>query len=130
MTPRKFAELLKKYGWYFLEIMILLQEKIGKKFTEIFTATYANDTNDTSRRKETKFGKNVREVDLDIKMSLHSEASFSPSWPEIVWFYCQEAPSYKGETTICDGIKPGTRYPLKQKLFLANPIKYQLKNSC
>ena len=25
-------------------------------------------------------------------MALHSEASFSPSWPEIVWFYCNKAP--------------------------------------
>ena len=65
---------------------------------------------------------------LVIKMSLHSEASFSPSWPEIVWFYCQEAPSYKGETTICDGIKLWDSLSLETKnFFLANPIKYQLK---
>ena len=25
-------------------------------------------------------------------MPLHSEASYSPSWPEIVWFYCHQAP--------------------------------------
>ena len=45
---------------FFLEIMILPQKL--QKIYEIFTATYANDTNDTSRRKETKFGKNVEKL--------------------------------------------------------------------
>ena len=128
LDTKEICELFKKYGCILFRNYDFTAENY-KKFTEIFTATYANDTNDTSRRKETKFGKNVREVDAGHrKMSLHSEASFSPSWPEIVWFYCQEAPSYKGETTICDGIKLWDSLSFETKnFFLANPIKYQLK---
>ena len=55
------------------------------KFVNQFTYSYANDAR---RRKERMNDKNIRNVDGGKKkIYLHSEASFSPSQPEIVWFY-------------------------------------------
>lgn len=124
----KIKDLFKKHGCILFRNFEFSPESY-RKFTENFTITFANDTSDTQRRKKTTFGKNVREVDAgNKKMSLHSEASFSPSWPEIVWFYCKEAPLYKGETTICDGIKLWDSLTYKTKnFFLGNPIMYKLK---
>ena len=33
-------------------------------------------------------------------MGLHSEASFSSVWPEIVWFFCNKPSKKGGETTF------------------------------
>lgn len=100
-----------------------------KKFTDKFSLNYANDTNDISRRKKTKFDKYIRDVDAgNMKMSLHSEASFSPSWPDIVWFYCEEPAKKGGETTICDGISLWDRLNETTKsFFLSNPLLFKLK---
>ena len=52
------------------------------------------------------------------KIYLHSEASFSPSQPEIVWFYCIRPPETdSGDTLYCDGIKLWEEIPAKFKLF-------------
>ena len=60
-------------------------DKIGQ-FTDKFTITYAND----ALRRKKRFNKdNIRNVDSGLqKIDLHSEASFSPSTPEIIWFTC------------------------------------------
>ena len=71
------------------------------KFTDLFTLQYANDAN----RREIRF-ENPKLHNVDpgkMEMPLHSEASYSPSWPEIVWFYCRLAPKKSGQTTVCDG---------------------------
>ena len=100
-----------------------------KKFTNLFTSVYANDTNNFTRRNRTSFDKDIRYVDIGHKaMNLHSEASFSPSWPEIIWFYCVDPSKKHGETTICDGISLWSMLSQKTKnFFLSNPIKYDLK---
>ena len=100
-----------------------------KKFTDLFSKSYANDTSDMQRRKKTKHSKFVRHVDAGYKkMSLHSEASFSPSWPEIVWFFCNIPSKKNGETTLCDGIKLWQALSKSTKnYFLSNPLKYELK---
>ena len=48
-----------------------------KDLTDIFSANYANDA---ARREKTKFHSKINSVDIgNNEMSLHSEASFSPS---------------------------------------------------
>ena len=49
-------------------------------------------------------------------MNLHSEASFSPSWPEILWFYCSVPQKY-GQTTLCDGEELWKKLSYKTKFF-------------
>jgi hypothetical protein len=42
-------------------------------------------------------------VDAGIHaVGLHCENGNSPFWPDLTWFYCEEAPR-KSQTTICDG---------------------------
>ena len=93
-------EIFEKKGIILFKNFKLDKNKITK-FTDQFTQRYANDAN----RRETRFkNPKLRDVDSGImEMPLHSEASYSPSWPEIVWFYCNTAPSKSGQTTVCDG---------------------------
>ena len=95
------------------------------EFTDKFTFRYAND----ATRREIKFNNNkINSVDLGTsEMALHSEASFSPAWPEIVWFYCVKAPKKSGFTTLCDGIQLYKNLSLStKKFFLKNQIIYKL----
>jgi alpha-ketoglutarate-dependent taurine dioxygenase len=96
-----------------------------KNLTDIFSLSYANDAN---RREKTNLHRYINSVDVgNKKMSLHSEASFSPAWPEILWFYCLDAPKKKGETTICDGLMLWKNLNNKTKeFFLKNPLKFNL----
>ena len=97
------------------------------KFVNQFTYSFANDA---KRRKERMNDKNIRNVDGGKKkIFLHSEASFSPSQPEIVWFYCINPPETdSGHTLYCDGIELWKKIPAKFKIFfLENPILYKLK---
>lgn len=36
-------------------------------------------------------------------IGLHCENGNSPIWPDLTWFYCQEAPTKGSQTTLCDG---------------------------
>ena len=96
------------------------------KFTDLFTLQYANDAN----RREIRF-ENPKLHNVDpgkMEMPLHSEASYSPSWPEIVWFYCRLAPKKSGQTTVCDGRSIYKNLSQKTKnFFLSNQIVYNLK---
>ena len=97
------------------------------KITDIFTNAYANDA---QRRKSRLNQKEVREVDYgNEEMALHSEASFSPDWPEIVWFFCNvPPPKNSGCTTFCDGIKLWDSLDVQTKnFFLTNPLEYKLE---
>ena len=95
-------------------------------FTDIYTESYSGD----AMRREIRFNnKNVRNVDYGFsKVDLHSEASFTPSWPELIWFYCIIPPINGGETTLCDGIKLWNSLSNKTKgFFLSEQIHYELK---
>ncbi len=97
------------------------------KFTDKFSRAYANDA---IRRKLRFNKKNIRNVDSGLqKIDLHSEASFSPSVPDIIWFICISPPKKRGgRTTLCDGIKLWDKLDLKTKeFFLSNAIQYKLK---
>lgn len=94
-------------------------------FTDKFTQNYASDTN----RRESRFdSKVVKSVDSgNEKIKLHSEASFTSTWPEIIWFYCNKAPNVGAETTLCDGIKLWDKLTEEtQRFFIQNPIVYKL----
>ena len=97
------------------------------KITNIYTNTYANDA---QRRKKRLNQKQVHEVDYgNNEMSLHSEASFSPNWPELVWFFCNvPPPKNSGPTTFCDGLKLWDNLKIETKnFFLKNPLEYELE---
>ncbi|MDA7713985.1 TauD/TfdA family dioxygenase [Candidatus Pelagibacter sp.] len=97
------------------------------KFTDNFSLAYANDA---IRRKKRFEKKNIRNVDSGLKkIDLHSEASFSPSVPDLIWFICISPPQKKGgKTILCDGIKLWDSLDLKtREFFLANQIHYKLK---
>lgn len=123
---------IKKIKTYFREFGFILFRGNGfdpnniKNFANNFTRVFANDAN---RREKTSYDKYINGVDEGFeKMSLHSEASFSPSWPEILWFFCKKPPTKYGETTFCDGIQLWNILSQKAKnFFLEYPIKFSLK---
>ena len=63
------------------------------------------------------------------EMSLHSEGSYAPDYPEIIWFFSNEFfTNGRGCTTLCDGIKLWDNLSYETKnFFLLNPIKYKLR---
>ena len=96
------------------------------KFTDLYTNGYSGD----ALRREKRFNnKNIRNVDYGYsKVDLHSEASFTPAFPELIWFYCNIPPNNGGETILCDGIKLWDNLSAEiQGVFLGEQIHYQLK---
>lgn len=116
----------KKFGIILIN-NFSLDNEVLTYFTDKFTLRYANDAN---RRKE-RFGKkNIRSVDIgNHEIPLHSESSFTPTCPEIMWFYCLSKNLDSGTpTTICDGIKVWENLPLEyKKKFLAEPVVYEVE---
>lgn len=125
LNKNKIINIYKEKGFIIFRNFKIKKNSITN-FTDLFTLRYAND----ALRRTVRFkDKRVHDVDPGNKeMPLHSEASYSPSWPEIVWFYCNKAPKKSGLTTISDGqtIYKKFSLPLK-KFFLENQIIYDLK---
>ena len=94
-------------------------------FTNEYSHSYASDA---MRRKSVLGEKYVKSVDIgNEKIKIHSEASFTKAWPEIIWFFCKVPPEEKGETTFCDGIELWDSLEEKTKVFFYyNPIVYNL----
>tara|TARA_X000000368_G_scaffold419069_1_gene422041 strand:+ start:13886 stop:14812 length:927 start_codon:yes stop_codon:yes gene_type:complete len=95
------------------------------KFTNIYSHSYAAD----AIRRVTKLGnKHIKSVDMgNEKIQIHSEASFTEAWPEIIWFFCKVPPNKKGETTFCDGLELWDSLDKDTKSFFCfNPIVYEL----
>ena len=115
----------KTYGFILFRNFNFKPDNI-KFFSDMFTRIYANDA---ARREKTNYDNYVNGVDEGYgRMSLHSEASFSPSWPEILWFYCLKPSKKFGETTFCDGIKLWDSLSLNSKnFFLKYPMNFKLK---
>ena len=95
-------------------------------FTDLYTEKYARDA---YRRKNRFEQKNIHDVDLGRDAhTLHSEGSYSPASPEIIWFFCNEPPSFGGETILCDGIKLWKKLSTKMKeFFLGEPLRFDLE---
>ena len=97
-----------------------------QKFTDYFTTSYSNDAN----RRINKF-KNTKINTVDLGnhfIPLHSEASFTYSCPELIWFYCSKTDKSSSPTTICDGKKLWNELENSTKqFFLKNPIKYEVE---
>ncbi len=122
---KKIKNEFNKKGILLLRNFDLDIKKINQ-FTDKFTIAYAND----AIRRKKRFNKNnIRNVDSGLmRIDLHSEASFSPSVPDIIWFICLKPPINKGgRTTICDGVKLWNSLAINTKeFFLKNLIKYKL----
>lgn len=125
ISKKKIIKLFKKNGIIIFRNYNFNHKNI-LKFTSNFTSKYANDANRRNSRDESN---KINEVDYGYaKMSLHSEASFSPSWPEIVWFFCNDiADNNSGKTTFCDGQSLWKELTLETKnFFLQHPLKFKL----
>ena len=97
-----------------------------QEFTDLFTTYYSNDANRRINKvKNTK----INTVDLGCHfIPLHSEASFTYSCPDIIWFYCSKTDEQSSPTTICDGKELWNRLNQDTKqFFLRNPIKYEVE---
>ena len=95
-------------------------------FTNQYTEKYSRDAD---RRKKRFNKKNIRDVDLGTDAhTLHSEGSYSPVSPEIIWFYCNIPPEKEGETILCDGVKLWKNLSFDTKaLFLKQPLLFKIE---
>jgi alpha-ketoglutarate-dependent taurine dioxygenase len=102
-----------------------LSEDYFIEFSKKFTKQFANDA--YRRSFTTTDGLKVRAVDEDLsRHDLHSEASFSPSWPKILWFYAKALDeALPAATTIADGVEIWKRLKTSTKqFFLQNQVVY------
>jgi hypothetical protein len=119
-------ENFKKYGVLNFSNITSSIENLSK-FIDLFSKSYSNDA---QRRKIRFNNSNIRNVDIgNKKILLHSETSFSPSRPEIIWFYCINPPkTNSGKTILCDGANLWDALSTNTKnFFLGDPICYSLK---
>ena len=118
------VSLFEKYGLIIFRGFELDGNEITR-FTDIYTEVYSGD----ALRREIRFdNKKIRNVDYGLEeCNLHSESSFSPSFPGIVWFFCHAPPTTGRETILCDGIKLWNSISTETKVFLiSEQIHYQL----
>jgi len=117
-------KLFEKFGIILFKNFIIDPKKLTS-FTDHYTQIYSPDA---LRRKIRFSNQNIRNVDSgNIRVDLHSESSFNPAWPEIIWFYCNNNTAKGGETIICDGLLLWQKLNLETKnFFQLNPIKYKL----
>ncbi|CAM3844106.1 Taurine catabolism dioxygenase TauD, TfdA family [Vibrio aerogenes CECT 7868] len=92
-------------------------------FSELVRQTSSRISLDPAR---TFDGDTAQKVDAGYdKIGLHCENGNSPFWPDLCWFYCQDAPAYGSQTTVCDGKQVYDHMSDAQKaIFLEQDIVY------
>ena len=125
LQHNEIVNLFEKYGVILFRGFALKSTELTN-FTDLYTEKYARDA---YRRKNRFDQKNIHDVDLGRDAhTLHSEGSYSPVSPEIIWFYCSVAPSKGGETILCDGIKLWKNISTQLKaFFLVEPLRFDLE---
>ena len=139
IKPEEITELTDLYTEHYAHDALRRASRIGQKLVR--TVDY--NSHDALLRANKITQKKLHKVDVVKKkdedwkmdydnyeeMSLHSEGSYAPDYPEIIWFYCNEfSTNGKGCTTLCDGIKLWDNLSYETKnFFLLNPIRYKLK---
>ena len=119
------VSLFEKYGVILFRGFNLKPERVIN-FTDLYTEKYARDA---YRRKNRFDEKNIHDVDLgNDAHTLHSEGSYSPTYPEIIWFYCNIPPDNGGHTILCDGVKLWKALSSETKAyFLKEPLRFDLE---
>jgi len=130
LNYNEIVSLFERYGVLLFRGFDLKTNEITE-VTDVYTERYAVD----ATRRAKRFNQSVvRDVDYhniekgDSSVLLHSEASFTPAWPEIIWFYCHIPPKDGGNTILCDGVKLWEKLSvMTQDIFLSEPVRYELK---
>ena len=129
LNSRKKSKIIEEFELNGIVKFKAIQTNIREitSFIDGFTMSYSND----ALRRNTRFNNTkIKDVDSGFQaIKLHSETSFSPAQPEIIWFYCVRPPEDdSGKTTICDGLELWENFSASTKtFFLENPVKYKLK---
>ena len=96
------------------------------KLTNKFTLKYSND----SKRRVAKHSSGkIKTVDIgNSSIPLHSESSFTTTWPVIIWFYCKKISNQSASTNYSDGIEIWKNLCTDtKKFFLSKPLVFQNK---
>jgi alpha-ketoglutarate-dependent taurine dioxygenase len=124
-NPEQIVTACRKYGCLFISSDDLSVDKFVS-FNDSFTLQYANDA---KRRSSLAIGKEkIRGVDPGRDAhQLHSEASFSPSWPRFITFFAKEPDQIRpAATTLADGVNIWKKLSISSKsFFLKHPAVYE-----
>jgi hypothetical protein len=129
LTLKKKKEIIEEFELNGLVKFTILNKNMEDltNFIDNFSISYSND----ALRRNTRFNNSkIKDVDIGLnEIKLHSETSFSPAQPEIIWFYCINPPEdNSGSTTLCDGLKLWNNLSAATKsFFLESQVKYKLK---
>ncbi len=119
LTTQALYELLGTYG------VVLMRDCIHE--AEAFSRFVKNNSSRLSLDPaRTMVGGAAQLVDAGTQeIGLHCENGNSPFWPDITWFYCQEAPRQGSQTTLCDGEAVLRALSADCRTFFENnPIRY------
>jgi len=125
IKSNKIKNYIEKYGAIIFRDFNINHKNLSK-FTDLFTKEYSRDA---IRRAERFNNNKIRNVDIGFqKVDLHSEASFTTAWPEVITFYCKKPPKFSGYSLLCDGVKLWNCLSTNSKeFFLSNPVIFKVK---
>ena len=97
-------------------------------FTKQFGQTFIPHTN-TLRKIISGDGSTMTVTPGGQEIYVHSEMSYSPFRPDLVWFRCAMPAPVGGETLLCDGVRVLQRmHRMDMELFRAKRIKYMYRD--
>ena len=134
LKPEEITEITDLYTQRYAHDALRRASRMGQKLVR--TVDY-DSHDDLLRAQRITQADKVKKKNEDLKvdynnyeeMSLHSDGSYAPDFPEIIWFFCNEIfTNGRGSTTLCDGIKLWDNLSYETKnFFLLNPIRYKLR---
>lgn len=101
IDKERLADWLGQYGYVVLRGF----DCDVQAFSDLVRVHSSRISLDPARQFHDKDGKVLaQKVDAGVDaIGLHCENGNSPFWPDLCWFFCEEAPAVGSQTTVCDG---------------------------
>ncbi len=128
IDQEKIISLFKTYG-VLLFRGFTTDTNIFREFSNLFSTDFINYAGGAFSRRVINGDNTLLSVnDYQFGIKLHGEMYYQKNMPLMLWFYCANPASEKGETTVCDGrqffaqLSPDTR-----NVFAKNQLKFVVK---
>jgi len=125
LEPEKIISLFKEFG-VLLFRGFATDVEIFKEFSNSLSTDFIDYAGGAFNRRIINGDKTVLSVnDFNSEIKLHGEMYYQKNIPLMLWFFCANPASEKGETTICDGRQFFNELSsATQDLFSKNKLKF------
>ncbi|MDZ7958002.1 MAG: TauD/TfdA family dioxygenase [Aulosira sp. DedQUE10] len=130
LSQEKIISLFKEYG-VLLFRGFATDVEIFKEFSNSLSTDFIDYAGGAFQRRIINGDKTVLSVnDFKSKIKLHGEMYYQKNIPLMLWFFCANPASEKGETTICDGRQLFNELSSSSKdLFSKHKLKFTVQMS-